>query len=382
MPGFRTLFIILGGLVVIGVATTISYSQTADEHNKAGIRYMKEDKIKEAIIEFKEAIKMDPTLRVTKNRLKIAQKALRGDIKKEAAIHLFNAVDYADKNIDDSAITECKNALKIEPDCAEAHAFLGFIYASNKDVVDKGIAHLERAVEIDPQYADFHFTLGFVYIMEGKVNQGIAAYERAVEIDPDWVQARCALGTALLEQGMIDESITEFKRVLETDPNLAEAHYRLTLAYSKKKQYISARRHCETAERLGYSVPPETLESLKRRYVYDPTGKPDPFKSFIIPKMARVHRLTPLQRLEISQLTLVGIVWGDKVSKAMVQDPAGKGYILTSGTPVGTKGGTVKQILKGKVVIEEKTRDLLGRVKEKTVELTLRKPEEGIGYAP
>lgn len=381
MPGFRTLFIILGGLVVIGVATTISYSQTADEHNKAGIRYMTEGKIKEAVTEFKEAIKMDPALRVTRGRLKIAQKALRGDIKKEAAIHLFNAVDYVDKNIGDSAITECKNALEIEPEWAEAYAFLGFIYAS-KGMVDEGIVHLERAVEIDPKYVDAYFTLGFVYVMEGKVNQGIAAYRRAVEIDPDWVQARCALGTALLEQGMVDESITEFKRVLEIDPNLAEAHYRLTLAYSKKEQYISARRHCEIAERLGYSVPPETLESLKRRYVYDPTGKPDPFKPFITPKIARVRQLTPLQRLEISQLTLVGIVWGDKVSKAMVQDPAGKGYILTNGTLVGTKGGTVKQILKGKVVIEEKTRDLLGRVKEKMVELTLHKPEEDIDYAP
>ncbi len=124
------------------------------------------------------------------------------------------------------------------------------------------------------------------------------------------------------------------------------------------------------------SSPPPLEARGDEPYTYDPTGKPDPFKPFLSP-VGKPLQLTPLQRLKVTQLTLVGIIWNAKISKAMVQDPSGKGYILSKGTLVGAKGGYVKEILKNKVIIEEKTKDFMGRVKVKKVELVLKKSGAG-----
>ena len=54
----------------------------------------------------------------------------------------------------------------------------------------------------------------------------------------------------------------------------------------------------------------EKAEQKETEYVYDPTGKRDPFRSAILGESLRGKEiLPPLQRREISELKLIGIVW-------------------------------------------------------------------------
>ncbi|NVM21455.1 MAG: pilus assembly protein PilP [Desulfobacterales bacterium] len=122
----------------------------------------------------------------------------------------------------------------------------------------------------------------------------------------------------------------------------------------------------------------------KVAYFYDRTGKPDPFKSpFAIgpdrvspadkkPKKKRAP-LTPLQRIDLSQLKLVGIVISPTGDKALVEGPSGKGYIISKGTYVGTNFGRVKRILRDRIIVEEEVEDFLsGEMKIQTTELRLK----------
>lgn len=123
----------------------------------------------------------------------------------------------------------------------------------------------------------------------------------------------------------------------------------------------------------------------KLAYFYDPKGKPDPFKPLfgrgaerVAPakKMVKKKRLplTPLQRVDLSQLKLVGIIISPAGNKALVEEPSGKGYIVSKGTYIGTNFGHVKQILKDKVIVEEKVEDFIsGETKLQTTELRLQK---------
>jgi type IV pilus assembly protein PilP len=109
---------------------------------------------------------------------------------------------------------------------------------------------------------------------------------------------------------------------------------------------------------------------------YDPTGKRDPFRPYLTAadlaaRKAR-EQLTPLQRLELSQIKLVAIVWGLRSNHAMVEDSGGIGYVLTVGTKVGTNGGRVARIAPDAVYIEESFRDATGAVL--TNQVTLRLP--------
>ncbi|MBW2084284.1 MAG: pilus assembly protein PilP, partial [Deltaproteobacteria bacterium] len=102
-------------------------------------------------------------------------------------------------------------------------------------------------------------------------------------------------------------------------------------------------------------------------YVYDPKGKPDPFKSFIAKQEAfekkrkRRKPRTYLETLELSQLDLIAIVVGPRGRWAMVRDSKGVGHVIKEGTAVGTNGGVVYKITPDRVIIREHRMDFRGK---------------------
>ncbi len=118
-------------------------------------------------------------------------------------------------------------------------------------------------------------------------------------------------------------------------------------------------------------------------YEYDPSGKRDPFRPLSLtrePARARAEPLTPLERYELGQLRLVGVVHQLTPPRAMVEDSAGLGFILTPGTPVGPNGGVVTEIRPREVVVEEWHTDVIGQ--EHRTEHVLELPADEDGPIP
>ena len=138
----------------------------------------------------------------------------------------------------------------------------------------------------------------------------------------------------------------------------------------------------DTASDKGKSEPLMTADT---GWKYDPTGKPDPFKPFILASAATeetpvvVHRqLTPLQKMPLSEIQagLKAIIWGQLGSKALVEDATGKGYVVQEGTYVGQHDGIVKKIYQDRIIVEEYRRDpAKGRLEPTEVVLKLKKVE-------
>ena len=98
-------------------------------------------------------------------------------------------------------------------------------------------------------------------------------------------------------------------------------------------------------------------------YTYNPIGKRDPFRSFIAAQVDdEIRSPTPLQRFEIDQYNLVGIVWGGATPRAMVQDPEGTGHVIELGTYIGKNWGKVTQITSREVVITEEYQTMEGEL--------------------
>jgi type IV pilus assembly protein PilP len=103
-------------------------------------------------------------------------------------------------------------------------------------------------------------------------------------------------------------------------------------------------------------------------------GRRDPFRPFTLTtRAARRPRenLSPLERYELSQLRLVGVIWKVKEPNALVEDTVGLGYIVRIGTPIGTNDGKVKAIRPDEIIIEETYVDLLGAKKQREVNIKL-----------
>jgi type IV pilus assembly protein PilP len=123
-------------------------------------------------------------------------------------------------------------------------------------------------------------------------------------------------------------------------------------------------------------------------YKYSPIGKPDPFVSFIqVQKQERsISRpkkskriLTPLEKVEATQLKLVGIIWyadRPEAALAMVELPDGKGFILKKGALVGRSGGHVVKISPDQVLIQEEVVNIFGKLEKRNIALKLHPSKE------
>src|SRR5688572_21297461 len=87
---------------------------------------------------------------------------------------------------------------------------------------------------------------------------------------------------------------------------------------------------------------------------------------------ARVREnLSPLERFELGQLKIVGIVWDISEPRAMVEDSAGLGYVVKVATPIGSNDGKVKAIRRDQVIVEEFYEDAYGARKKRDVSMKL-----------
>ncbi len=122
------------------------------------------------------------------------------------------------------------------------------------------------------------------------------------------------------------------------------------------------------AEAPEWTKPPD--------FMYSPQGKPDPFHPIIqtaptepSPEDELLRSLSPLERVQPSQLKLVGILSRmNGQRQAMVELPNGKGYILQAGASIGRRQGKVTAITSTTVVIQETVVNVFGKkMKQDTI---------------
>lgn len=130
------------------------------------------------------------------------------------------------------------------------------------------------------------------------------------------------------------------------------------------------------------AVPPQLQDlppAIGEGYAYDPRGRRDPFLSII--KLLKDDKaradLPPLQRIEISDMKLMGIVWAGNEYYGLLQTPDGKGYTVREGMLVGTNNGVVKSISEKRIVVSEPTLDFSGKKTTREIEI-LQRPKEGV----
>jgi type IV pilus assembly protein PilP len=107
-----------------------------------------------------------------------------------------------------------------------------------------------------------------------------------------------------------------------------------------------------------------SLPGVDPPYTYNPSGRRDPFAAIILegPKSgAENMNLPPLQRASLTELSLIGIIWGGFGYTAMVQTPDGKGYTVRQGTKIGPNNGVVSAITENSVVVQERFTDVYGK---------------------
>lgn len=103
------------------------------------------------------------------------------------------------------------------------------------------------------------------------------------------------------------------------------------------------------------------------KYVYDPAGRRDPFEPLTAvkgPLPGPEAALTPLQKYDVGQFRLIGVIVGKGEPTAMVTAPDNKSYLLKRGVKIGRNDGTVTKVTSDAVVVLETYTDFSGEVKK------------------
>ncbi|MBW2466174.1 MAG: tetratricopeptide repeat protein, partial [Deltaproteobacteria bacterium] len=172
---------IINSLAIIFIFATLSCTDpevAKKEHFNSGLAHLEKNEMSAAIIEFKNAIQIDPTY--ADAYFQLGKAYIKGE-KAEAAITAFEkAVElkpafeeesaillaraYAMKGEFDTALDKLDAVLKEEADNALLHDTLGAIYLGKQDTV-KSRVHLEKALEFDPMLVSAHINIDWYRLL-------------------------------------------------------------------------------------------------------------------------------------------------------------------------------------------------------------------------
>jgi type IV pilus assembly protein PilP len=105
----------------------------------------------------------------------------------------------------------------------------------------------------------------------------------------------------------------------------------------------------------------------------------DPFKSPFAADSERAAQsapASPILNYNLSDLKLVGIVWGGMGKIAVIEAPDGKCYLIKKNAAIGKLQGIVKKIGNDSLDVQTTVTDYLGRTKTEDITVKLYKEEK------
>jgi adenylate cyclase len=110
-----------------------------------------------------------------------------------------------------------QNALRLDPDCAEAHAAMASV-ANMMDRSEQVVAESEAAIRANPNLAEAHLALGIQRAVVGDFNEGLASMEKAYELDPLSVYTVELLARTCWVSGRVDRGLEVLNKLNEFSP--------------------------------------------------------------------------------------------------------------------------------------------------------------------
>ncbi|NQT00405.1 MAG: tetratricopeptide repeat protein [Planctomycetes bacterium] len=186
---------------------------------------------------------------------KINEKFLNDYSFVRAANEFFKAGDA------DNAIQEYTNALELNPNNAEAHLKLGFLFYNVKQMHKQGMEHYYKAFQLNPNDPRILHDLGMMLLHQRKLDDAIKYLSQALQRMPNGlglqysaVNMHYNLGRALLYKANSKEAMVHLSEAVHLEPNHPDANYWLALAMADQGKFDQALEHYSKAIRLKPGV--------------------------------------------------------------------------------------------------------------------------------
>ncbi len=214
--------------------TTPSGRSAALRAEAAGL--LKAGKFNEAIAKYTEALRLDPNDAEARTGLGVAY------------YHLPSSPQLAAQHLE--------TAVALAPGKVEAWAFLGasrYVAIDSTDGTDYSSAQqaCNRAVELDPGFALAHGFLAKIHLASGRPSEALAEASQALTLGPDEPEVLVAMGDVKADVEDWASAITYYKRAVTLAPTYPQYALALAVAYRYAEQFDTSLEYCRTALELG-----------------------------------------------------------------------------------------------------------------------------------
>ena len=149
------------------------------------------------------------------------------------------------------AVTEYREAIRAEPTLTIAYNGLVTEYLDHLGRVDLALVWLRRQMVYQPESAWPWANLAYAYIGADSLDKAVTALEQALVFDAEFKYGLELLGHVLWFEGRFDEALVMFARVLAADPDVVEPHYYMGIVYQSKGAGANARDHFDRFRRVS-----------------------------------------------------------------------------------------------------------------------------------
>ena len=132
---------------------------------------------------------------------------------------------FLDQGRDQEAIAQFTEALRIDPTHLEAHNNLGNIFV-RQGKYQEAVDHFTEALRVDPSHPAVHHNLGNALVGQGRYQEAIAQFTEALRINPDYAPTHYNLGSAYANIGDRVSAFEEYKILQTMNPDMASALYK------------------------------------------------------------------------------------------------------------------------------------------------------------
>lgn len=162
------------------------------------------------------------------------------------------------------AIATARRALEIDPELAEAHAALAYseLYDWNWDAARLGF---ERAIRLNPNYAPAHLWLGHYYAARGQFDRALDEVRLAADLDPLSPIIQTQVAWILKFARRYPEAVRQFRNVLADNPDYQWGLWQFGSALMYVREYGEAIGTLEKLAALSHRSP-SSLEALSQAY--------------------------------------------------------------------------------------------------------------------
>jgi tetratricopeptide (TPR) repeat protein len=280
-------------------------SDFAPAHAHLGLLYVQKGRAEEAVIELREALRIDSArtdasdalVHILRDQSETA--AAAGDSGRSLTL-LREARNYAADNPDvqfefgvmalklslwQDAITAFEQTLKLRqndpvalyslgraflgewkfedarqqfrryvearPDDASGHCALGMTLAALENTVEAR-EQFEQSIVLAPEQTESYFRLGLIELNTKDLDDAARNFRQVLRRDPKHAGALSALGRVFFEQKRYSEAIDQLQRAIASDVSLREAHYYLGLTFARLGRKGEADDQLQIATRLEH----------------------------------------------------------------------------------------------------------------------------------